>query len=56
MLCSRVKGILLGMAFVTDVIMLEDTYIKLNLVKIAFIGHSENRIVGIFLIKNFGRT
>lgn len=46
MLCSRVKGILLGMAFVTDVIMLEDTYIKLNLVKIAFIGHSENRIVG----------
>lgn len=28
--------------------------VKLNLVKIVFIGGLENRITGIFLIKNFG--
>lgn len=28
--------------------------VKLNLVKIVFIGGLENRIMGIFLIKNFG--
>lgn len=30
------------------------TFIKLDLVKIVFIGYLKNRIMGLFLIKHFG--